>query len=156
MAGKKKKNPADTLEELAQLAAARCESMSLFQYWVYQEEDHPDAGWRIDICEGATELVGGKDDGARVHAGFHADITAIVGLLKPPIYLSGATQPIISFDCTIGSKDPVHVAIDGSYAGIDVMISIYSLPLSDKVAMTMNERHEIEYKDDPPEDDDDE
>lgn len=156
--GKKLNKKAKELDALVKkIIEVGISSMSPLTFEIYPEndvtEDTPldDQHWYIDISEGVTELLGGKSDGARVVGGFSADIADIVALLSPPTYGDFKTCPV-NFCCEPHAESP-NVAIEGVYAGVHMTVTIYSVPISDEITMTVDQKGGMRYQNEVDEDD---
>ncbi len=122
---------------LAEEVIGCCTCMGMFRYSIYCEGEGPDTSWHIDICEGITELVGGKSDGAAVTSGFSADIYQIMLLLQPPDY-GPFKYPPVHFGAELHDESPT-VVIEGRYNSYNVSISIFAEPFADDVVMRTDE-----------------
>ena len=90
----------------------------------YTCEPTPD-GWAISLYLGATEVVGGRDDGMRNNPAFFFDVDAAVAMFSSVDSIRFASQP--------GRAEPsdAGVIIRGNVNQFSIRLAIHSIPPTD-------------------------
>ncbi len=85
-------------------------------------------GWAISLYLGATEVVGGRDDGMRNNPAFHFDVDSAVALFSSVDSIRFASQP--------GRNEPneAGLVICGTVNQFLIRLAIHSIPPTDTAA----------------------
>ncbi len=81
-----------------------------------------DGGWAISMFLGATEVLGGRDDGLSQHAPYHFDIEAAVALFTHVATLRFTAQPMTAEVVECG------LTISGHVDDYPVRLAIHAIP----------------------------
>ena len=131
-------DPADVLDKLIDEVAECLEGFGQYKpsVYTYDDRDGPpeDITWYVDISPAVEEIVGGRHDGAEGFPGFSACVSSLMTLLEPPAAVPEAgipamPAPHVEFICEV--HEPAHIALEGRYKGLNVILQIFSEPVDD-------------------------
>ena len=111
----------DEITQLITEAAELFEPMHGVARVGFNCEATPD-GWAISLYLGATEVVGGRDDGKRSNTGFFFDLDAAIALFSTVDSIRFASQP------GRDDSDDAGVIICGMVDQLPIRMAIHSVP----------------------------